>query len=222
MEKITMTTMFLALLTIAAAPIYADIITFEKSGLPQASQPDSGGAKQDGTDNEEMHLPLSSLFSQSDRYKCMIQGKKHLCTQDDHKYMREKFGDSDETLDEGAQKESGPSQQPDTKVEQEHYNSDIHTNKHIKPVIGPRYQPIHLHLPRKAMYQVMRRKTRISVQVSSKSSRNDLRYAYNHRLICDSQSLGYRSYRSLWLWIRGLMVTEVGPEFESLRVPDHG
>ena len=125
----------------------ADILTFEKSGLP-----DHATTKHDK--NEESHLPLSSLFSQSDRYKCLIEGKKELCTNDDVTYMKEKFG-ADVTQE---QPHATQSSNVKTKAEQEYNdtpdvkNDGVREGKEI--FYGPRFQPVHLHLPRKAMYRV--------------------------------------------------------------------
>ena len=138
--------------------IIADVITFEKSGLPAKHDP----AKHAGTEEEIQHLPLSSLFSQSDRYQCMIEGKRELCTEDDVNYMKDKFNKFGEDFTQ-EQPRATQTQNVKTKVEQlesgEGVNDElavddgIITDRH-HVIIGPRYQPIHLYLPRKPMYQV--------------------------------------------------------------------
>ena len=156
----------MTLLTLLSITIFcvnitiADVITFEKSGLPTAKHDTE---KHAGVDEESQHLPLSSLFSQSDRYKCMIEGKRELCSEDDVIYMKDKFG-ADVTPE-----QSGATQSPNvkTKAEMQHKSEEgiidglgiddddasrISGRNHV--AIGPRYQPIHLHLPRKPMYRV--------------------------------------------------------------------
>ncbi|XP_066929960.1 transmembrane prolyl 4-hydroxylase-like [Clytia hemisphaerica] len=117
--------------------IYAEVITFEKSGVPNL-------AKDDG--NAETHLPLSSLFSQSDRYACLIEGKKEKCSKDDVSYMKDKFGEDVTPLQYGVTKAPNSNKMVEETVSE--------MNKDGKVYFGPRYQPVHLYLPRKAMYQV--------------------------------------------------------------------
>ena len=117
---------------------YAEVITFEKSGVPNI-------AKDDG--KVDTHLPLSSLFSQSDRYACLIEGKKEKCSKDDVNYMKNKLGEG------VTPQQTHVAEAPNSDKIVDEALSEM--KRDGKVYFGPRYQPIHLHLPRRAMYQVI-------------------------------------------------------------------
>jgi len=128
------------ILLVLGAIIYrvaSEILTFEKPGIPSV--------KHDGkSEKDHGHLPLSSLFSQSDRYKCLIEGKNNFCSTHDVEYLNNKFGatatqshDSDHEI-----------------LEQKNEHVTIVDSDQKNGVFGPRNQKVYLQLPRRAMYMV--------------------------------------------------------------------
>ena len=117
--------------------VTAEILTFEKPGIPTP--------KDDGKSVEDHgHLPLSSLFSQSDRYKCLIEGNKNLCSTNDVEYLNTKFGVA-----------ATPNHDSGLKIqEQELEHIVVQQSEYKNDVFGPRNQQIHLQLPRRALYMV--------------------------------------------------------------------
>lgn len=141
------------------ATVFSEIIKFEKSGIVGIGKTaTSTSSSSEDSNDKTQHLPLSSLFSQSDKYKCLIEGKKELCTQDDIHYMEKKFGGQ----------QSAPSNHGDRGMTNSpsgnKYSGDKKEDEHEKDnkiYFGPRYQPVHLALPRREMKKVVRSAARI-------------------------------------------------------------
>ena len=87
------------------ATVFTDILYIDNEPLLHHKQ----------TTEAESHLPLSSLFAQSDKYKCLMKGRHLNCHEDDQ------------------EKDNSPPP---------------------KVYFGPRFQKIHLALPRRELKEV--------------------------------------------------------------------
>lgn len=141
--------------TASTLVVFSKIIEFEKGGIAGMGQTSAGGHQGSNADDDGVsHLPLSSLFSQSDKYKCLIEGNRELCTQDDLNYMKKKFGAKEMSSANAA----GNVNTENSGIGKGYNNNDVGADGHEEGAkrryFGPRYQPIHLALQKREIKKV--------------------------------------------------------------------